>query len=281
MLRLQLKKVTLRIDLLMLLFPALAVLLGSDLEVGCLMLALIVHECAHFIAARLLNVGMSSVRLTPFGGIAQIENPYSVPPSKLFAVAGAGPAANLLLMLIASAMGQRLPVSPAFAATLIQINAMLMLFNLLPALPLDGGRMLYTLLSTRLRRERALNIGIWLGRLVAASLAALSIWGLIVRHRLNLSPLFAAIFLICAAADERQALLDSRVQTLINGLRSMKVPIPVQLVAIDASTTLVSAISVARPDRLTLFAVYKDGKLNHFTDDRTLLAHMSKSDVLP
>lgn len=278
MLRFRFGGITLRIDLLMLMLPALASLLGSGMEAGCLMLALTVHEIAHFAAAKLLNVGMSSVRLTPFGGLMQIENPYSVSPARLFAVAAAGPFANLLLMLVTSAIGGQWTAAPALVAALIQINAMLMLFNLLPALPLDGGRMLYSLLSIRMRREQALKIGVRLGWLVAAALAALSVWGIVARHRLNLSPLFAAVFLLCSAGDEQRALLDSRVQTLINGLRPMKGPVPVQVVAIDANTPPANAISTARPDRLTLFAVYQDGRLDHFTDDRTLLSRMSGSD---
>lgn len=275
--QLRIKCIHLRIDLLLLLFPVLAILLGSRVEFLCLTLALLIHELAHIVAARLLKIGMSSIRLTPFGGLAQIDNPYAVSPSRLFALAAAGPAANLLAMLIASSFGRWLPTSPEGIALFLRINAMLMLFNLLPALPLDGGRMLFAMLSTILHRERALAVGIWGGRILATLLILIAIWGIFVRQRLNLSPLFAAIFLLSSASDERQALLDSRVQTLINSLRPLAAPVPAQIMAIDATVTPSAALSAARPDRITLFAVYQDGRLDHITDDRTLLARVSET----
>lgn len=275
--QLRIKGVCLRIDLLTLLLPALALLLGSGAEIVCLTLALSIHELAHFGAAKLLKIGMSSVRLTPFGGLAQIDNPYAVSPARLFALAVAGPAANLLAILIASSLAQWLSVPPENVGLFLRINAMLMLFNLLPALPLDGGRMLFALLSTALRREQALSIGIWIGRALAALLILTALWGMIARQRLNLSPLFAAVFLLSSASDERQALLDSRIQTLINSLRPLSAPVPAQLVAIDAEVSPFAALSAARPDRITLYAVYQDSRLSHFTDDRTLLARISNN----
>ena len=275
--QLRFKTIQLRIDLLLLLFPVLAVLLGSRIEVVCLTLALLIHELAHIIAAKLLKIGMSSVRLTPFGGLAQIENPYAVSPARLFALSAAGPTANLLAMLIASSLGRWLPASPESIALFLRINAMLMLFNLLPALPLDGGRMLFAVLSTILRRERALAVGIWGGRILATLLILIALWGIFARQRLNLSPLFTAVFLLSSASDERQALLDSRVQTLINSLRPLEAPVPAQIMAIDAAVPPAAALSAARPDRITLFAVYQDGRLDHLTDDRTLLARVSET----
>ena len=137
--------------------------------------------------------------------------------------------------------------------------------------------MLFALLSTILSRERALTIGVWSGRILAMLLILTAIWGTISRHRLNLSPLFAAVFLLASAPDERRALLDSRVQTLINSLRPLGAPVPAQIVAIDAAASPSDALSAARPDRVTLFAVYQDGRLKHLTDERTLLTRLSQT----
>lgn len=275
--QIQLKGIRLRIDLLMLLLPVLGCLLGSGMEILCLSMALFIHESAHLAMAKLLKIGMSGIRLTPFGGLAQIENPYAISPARLFAVAAAGPAANLLAILIAASLGRWLNFRPEHIAMFLRINAMLMLFNLFPALPLDGGRMLFALLSTILSRERALTIGVWSGRILAMLLILTAIWGTISRHRLNLSPLFAAVFLLASAPDERRALLDSRVQTLINSLRPLGAPVPAQIVAIDAAASPSDALSAARPDRVTLFAVYQDGRLKHLTDERTLLTRLSQT----
>ena len=132
----------------MLLFPLVAALLGEGLGAGMLFGSLLIHEFAHAAAAHVLHVAMSEIRLTPFGGAARIENPYAVSAPRVFAVAAAGPAANLLALLACGAMRPLWPAAPL--AELMRVNGMLMAFNLLPALPLDGGRMTYALLSAKL-----------------------------------------------------------------------------------------------------------------------------------
>ena len=188
------KHTKLHIDWLMLLFPLIAAALGQGKETVLLLLSLSAHEAAHFLAARALNISFHSLRLTPFGGMSQIDNPYSVTPLRLCIVSAAGPAANFLFMLVSASLCHWRILSYETASQLIHINAMLMLFNLLPALPLDGGRVLCALLSTIIPRRRAVEAGIFIGRLLAAALILLVAFGCIQRKVLNLSPIFAAIF---------------------------------------------------------------------------------------
>lgn len=270
----QWKKTRFRIDFLMLLFPIIAILLGEGTGILILMLSLSAHELAHLAAARALRVGLSAIRLTPFGGHAQLENPYTLSAARLCAVAAAGPLANLLLILTAASLGQWRILLPHLSADFVRINAMLMLFNLIPALPLDGGRILYSLLSLFLTRIQAMRIGLAVGKAIVAMLILLTLWGLIQRRQLNLSPLFAAVFLLASADDERRAMRDSHLHALLNGLSPISVPTPAALVAMDASTSPAEALQHARPDKVTLYAVYKDGHLAQITDDRTLLGHL-------
>lgn len=271
--RLRWKGTTWRVDPLMLLFPLVAALLGEGLGAGMLFGSLLIHEFAHAAAAHVLHVAMSEIRLTPFGGAARIENLYAVSAPRVFAVAAAGPAANLLALLACGAMRPLWPAAPL--AELMRVNGMLMAFNLLPALPLDGGRMTYALLSAKLGRERALGACVWAGRGLAVLLAALAGWGWWARGRLNLSPLFAAVFVLSAAADERRALSESRVQSLLHAMRPLTEPREAQVVAVDASVAPEIALRCARPDRVTLYAVYQGGRLTRFTDDRALLAKLA------
>jgi len=270
----QTKRTQLRIDWLMLLFPIIASVLGQGREAAMLFLSLTAHEAAHLLTARALNLSIRSLRLTPFGGMSQIENPYSISALKLIAVSAAGPAANLLMMLLAASLGYWRWIAPALAAQVIRINLLLMLFNLLPALPLDGGRILYALLARILPRRRAAEVGIFSGRLLAAVLLIFAVWGCIRRGTLNLSPIFAALFLIVSAEDERRALTDSRLRSLISALKPLSKPQPVGIIAIDSATPPEVALRSAVPGKLTLFAVYRDGRFDGFIDDRILVARM-------
>ena len=271
------KRTQLRIDWLMLLFPLLAAALGHGKETALLFLSLAVHETAHFLAARMLNLSFHTLRLTPFGGMAQIDNPYSITPLRLCIVSAAGPAANFLLILFCASFCHWQLLGFETASQLIHINAMLMLFNLLPALPLDGGRILYALLSLIMPRRRAVEGGILLGRILAAVLIALAIFGCIRRNTLNLSPVFAAVFLIVSASDERSALTDSRLHTFAERLKPIRTPTEAQIVAISTTTPAETVLRSVTSDKITFFAIFDHDVFIQFLDDRTYIHRLLQS----
>lgn len=271
----KIRNTTLQIDLLLVFFILLGVMLDEAQQMIMLILSLCAHESAHFFCAHALHVAMSSVRLTPFGGFAQIENPYNISPARLCAVALAGPLANLLLLIGAAAMSQWQILNPLSAYTLMQINLLLMLFNLMPALPLDGGRVLFAILSQKLPRQKALNIGLWIGRFLSFALVFLAIWGFFTYGRLNLSCFFNAAFLLAAGWDERRALDNSRVRALFDSIRPLQQPTPASIIAIEANMPPQTILRSIRSDQMTLFAVYDSGKLCRIVDARSLIAHFS------
>lgn len=276
--KLTLQNTVLRFDLLTLLFPCAAILLGERRVAAALALAVAAHELAHLAAARAVHAVIASIRITPFGGMMQIDNLYAVPAPRLVAIAVAGPAANLLMMLVGSALYHASLLSPLIALEWIQTNAALMLFNLLPALPLDGGRLLWALLSLRLSRVRALKIAVFSGRVLAGILVALTAWGFAVRGQCNLSLLFAAVFILVSSKDDQEAMANSRALTLLHGLRPIAKPTPADLIAIDASTPPRDALFAARPDRVALFAVYQSGRLSQIIDEQALLDRLNLSE---
>ncbi len=277
MIALTLGRTRLSVHPLALLFPLLAARLGAGHDMAALAAGLSAHEAAHLIAARCLGVGVSALRLMPFGAAIELDNPYALSPGRLFAVAAAGPAASALMAVLAGALCHWGLLSPAPALAALKINGMLALFNLLPALPLDGGRMLAATLTNRLGRQRAARLGIRAGWVVAGLLALLSAWGLIARGRLNLSPVLAAVFILASGRDEREAVSGARARALLNAIRPLDRPVPVRVFAVNAGCPLPQALRVARPDCLTLYAVYKDSRLSSITDDRRLLEAMLES----
>ena len=254
-----------------LLMPVLALALGAGSEALALTIGLAAHEAAHLLAARALGVGVSQLRLMPFGGAISLENPYAIAPGKLLAVAAAGPAGSLLCLILSAALAHWRALSPGLSLALIQANLVLMLFNLVPALPLDGGRMLYALLCDRLGRAKAAELGILLGRITAAMLAGLALAMAILHRRVNLSLLFAAAFLLASAGDERQALSGADLRALLGTLKPVAQPMPARMVAVGEDCAARAALRAARADALTLYAVYSGSRLVRLTDDRRLL----------
>lgn len=254
-----------------LLYPLAAAMLGTGMEAASLTIALTFHEAAHLLVARALGVNIASLRLTPFGGAMAMKNPYGLSPSRLAIVSAAGPAANALTILAAGALAHWRMLSPGFALTLMQTNLLLLAFNLLPALPLDGGRIFYALLSVKLKRDRALEIGIRAGRAVAVMLLLACAACAMMWHRINLSFLFAAVFIWASAADERRAFADAPMEAVLGTLRPIDGPIPAQVCAVGADCAIRAALKAARSDSPTLYAVYKDDRLSSITDDRRLV----------
>ena len=274
MIRFRALGVNFTLPLLTLIAPVLALRLGMRGGMFALFLALGIHELAHLAAARLSRVAIAEIRLMPFGGSARIENPYRLSPAQLISTALAGPAANLALAVLLAALAQWNVLSPMHASELIAPNLILMLFNLIPALPLDGGRILYALLQRSLGERRALALGLWLGRSLAALLAASFIAGGLVHGRWNLSFLLAAIFLTASGRDETDALDAARAQAFDDALKSDAKPRPARIYQMNANTSARQALALLRPREQAWFVLTTDGAPSALIDGRSVVAHL-------
>ena len=274
MIRFQAFGVAFRLPLLTLLMPVLAARLGLQGEIGAVMLALGLHEMAHILAAHATGVRITEIQLLPFGGSARMENPYQLPPGRIIVVAAAGPAANLLTALIWGLLAHRGLATAAYASTFIQPNLILFLFNLLPALPLDGGRILFALLQRPLDEGRALNIGLWLGRLLAASLLCAVLAGGIRSGSWNLTLILAAVFLLASARDERSALRQTRASRMEEQLHSPSSPRPTRIYQLDDGTTVQQALALLRPREGAWFVLLRDGNPYRLLDGRSVVEHL-------
>lgn len=136
--------------------------------------ALCFHEAGHVAVATYLGFTVSKIEFFPFGGQASIEGLNGENPGRETAVALAGPVASLFLAGLIYIMKGNLE-KPGLTFFLY-CNLLVGIINLLPALPLDGGRVLTALFSTKNGIYRATTLGARLGQLTALVLAALGIY---------------------------------------------------------------------------------------------------------
>jgi stage IV sporulation protein FB len=164
----------------------------------------VAHEYGHALMARRFGIATRDITLLPIGGLARLER-MPEEPSREIAVALAGPAVNLVIALaLIVLLGAR--VDPAvmaiedpridFLARLAGVNLFLALFNLVPAFPMDGGRVLRALLSLRFDRATATRYAATAGQTLAFAFGFLGLVGG------NPLLVFIAIFIYLAATAE-------------------------------------------------------------------------------
>ena len=151
-----------------------------------LFVCVLLHEFGHALSARYYGVATHDITILPIGGVARLDR-LPEKPFQEFVVAIAGPAVNVVIYAIIAAGlyfahslqfsftelladdSNELIVDPVigFLATLMQANLMLVVFNMIPAFPMDGGRVLRSLLSMPLGRVRATRLAAFLGQAIA------------------------------------------------------------------------------------------------------------------
>ena len=253
---------------------ALAVWLGSGRELVLLSASVLLHELGHALAARLLNAQVMELELMPVGGAARLDNVWKLRPGQLMGVALAGPLVNLMIALICLA----LPRGPwsGLTDTALRQNAALMLFTLLPALPLDGGRVVCGLLARRLPPAAAARVGVRLGLAAACGLLALAARSLL-RGRLNLSLVLAALFMILSAREELSGASGATLASLMERREELRREgvLPARLFAVTPETELNRLLPALRPGQVHLFLCVEEAGQRFVSEEavwRALLA---------
>jgi len=164
-----------------------------------LFFCVVLHEFGHAFAAKAFGINTPDITLLPIGGVARLERMPEEPVQELI-IAVAGPAVNLVIagcfFLTGGSFIYPLTLSMGLRDLVLTINVMLLLFNLLPAFPMDGGRVLRALLATRLSYARATQIAANIGQ------ACAFIFGLLGLMNGNYMLVFIALFVYIGASQE-------------------------------------------------------------------------------
>ena len=168
-----------------------------------LFLCVLVHEYGHILAARAFGVSTRDVTLLPIGGVARLER-FPEEPREEFLIAIAGPMVNVAIVLALMLAGanpnpENLATADITKVSLIDrlaaVNVVLAVFNLIPAFPMDGGRVLRALLARKYGFVRATEIAANIGQWCAFAFGFIGLF-------FNPMLTFIAIFIYLAAASE-------------------------------------------------------------------------------
>lgn len=177
---------------------------GAVAFILALFLCVVLHEYGHALTARRYGIKTRDITLLPIGGVARLERMPDNPRHELW-VALAGPAVNVAIagalgiwLLATTSLQYISPLSMtggSFVERLLAVNISLVLFNLIPAFPMDGGRVVRALLATRLEYTRATQIAAMLGQGITLVLGFVGLFS-------NPLLVFVALFVWMGAAQE-------------------------------------------------------------------------------
>lgn len=253
----------LKVHYLFLVWLLLSATVGEFDSALILVVSVCLHELGHIFAAQNLGVEVTEVELMPFGGIAKLNRLLGSDPATEAAIALAGPANSLVLLVVGL-----LYSSHPWARDLMECNALLLVVNLLPVLPLDGGRILKSFIVKReglghgLRQLLAQTRRIaWLAVAVACVAVYLGIF--------SLNAIVLALFILYASAEERKMMpyitmnyVGTRVRELhLRGIMQAK-----QLV-VQRDTTAQEVLNYLTPGYYHLFTVVQGDKTTVVTED--------------
>src|SRR5213082_71663 len=163
-----------------------------------LFLCVVLHEFGHAFAAKAFGINTPDITLLPIGGVARLERMPEEPVQELI-IAVAGPLVNVVIALGLFITGGSFVYPPTAESSLndvlLTINVVLLLFNLLPAFPMDGGRVSRALLATRLSYARATQIAASIGQGCAFVFGFIGLFG-------NPLLIFTALFVYMGASQE-------------------------------------------------------------------------------
>lgn len=235
----------------------------------CVFAIIVVHELAHALVAKRFGVRTRDITLLPIGGVSSLERIPDKPLQELL-IAVAGPSVNIVLALVlfgllALARGPLVPsglhlVGGSFVAKLAWLNVGLAVFNLLPAFPMDGGRVLRATLALRMDYDRATAVAARFGQAAALGFGLLGLF-------FNPMLIFIALFVWIGAQQEAAIV---HVRKALSG-------VPVERAMITHFLTLSPDDTLNRALQLTLAGFQAEFPV---VEGNRLVGFLTREDVL-
>ena len=234
--------------------------------------AVILHELSHVAVCSLMGVCVYDMRAMPWGITAR--TPFMHRPSVQFAVSIAGPAVNILLLGLCPIIEK--VFSEGTAELFALANLADALLNLIPALPLDGGVMLKSIICSAVGLVKG---SVYMIRITAFTGAVMMIFGIHILQITgsNASYLVAGCFILCNLRHERELVMCLKKKLLTGEIISLPT---VRTISVDYSSNALCLIDLITESRTTVFRVMKGGREVGRVDQNKLVDCVIKNTMI-
>jgi stage IV sporulation protein FB len=229
------RNIKIKINPLFLILAAYLIYKGRGLLLLVYVVTVILHELAHAVIAKTRGYTLSRINLMPYGAVIEGSIGEMAAYDEVI-ISLAGPLFNLLTALFFTALFWVFPSTYYFTAAFVTANLVTAVFNLLPAFPLDGGRVLLALLSNKFQRDKALKavriIGIVFAFLFGALFFISAFFGL------NLTLALVCVFLISGNLNVKKQDNYIKIISRLNRKRRLQNGLKIIEIMVEAQTPL-------------------------------------------
>lgn len=222
-----------------------------------LFIFVVFHELAHSIIARHYGIKVRKIILYPIGGVSEIEE-ITDNPSQEWRMAVAGPLTSVVLgvallavSLVTSTQAFTFStfttITGNFLTDLATLNILLGAFNLIPAFPMDGGRVFRALLAERLKYSDATRYAVYIGKIFGVAMVIIGVW-------FNFFLILVGIFVYIGASEEAEQTIIS---TTLAGVRVKDVMLS-EFGSVNPQQNLSEALEIMFKNRYHDVLVEKD-----------------------
>lgn len=266
--------VKLKIHPLFFLFGLYYAFTGKIFLFATITLCAVIHELGHSFVAQSLGYKLNKITLMPFGAVAtgEIEGLKAVDQIK---IALAGPFVNLATGVFFLASWWLFPKTYAYTDIAAQTCFSLAFVNLIPAFPLDGGRVLHSVISMKKGNDVAFKICRLLG--VCSGTILLALFVLSCFYRINLSLLFFGLFVFFGALENTKENRYVKIYSSFNENR-LKRGVKIKIQAVSAETSVKTVFSLLDETALNEIRVYNGEKLQAVLTQKHLSELLLRAD---
>ena len=232
---------------------AMLILFGFWIEAVSYFFVILLHEFAHAFVAKRLGYSLNKLKLAPYG--AQLTgNLDGVKWQHDVLISIAGPFVNLIFAFLFVALWWLVPATYAFSNVFVMASVFTAVFNLIPIYPLDGGRALLALISSKHSRKQAYRILKVFGIIFAVVLNVVSVIVLIFGH-LNPSFIVVSLFIFTSTIIPDKNSKYERLFSMTHRFSRLKKGLQVKEIMIDDSMTILQIMRLLNPNYFSRFII--------------------------